>query len=584
MRGARTKRVWRAMAGSAVVLLALSASAAAGARSTQSTLRLSATPSIVKPGRKVTVRLTGSKQACTVAVIRSGRLFKVWTTKPHAAKTKFRTGSRTGALTVSAKCGRQTRIAPVWVVSHIGSTVVLGYQPTIGYDAGGPIVATSIATTANARRAVAPVSVGLLENALSRVAAHASAAESVSSVRSSIVSIAESRDQNAAWFTSDSYCNPYSSAMHNNETSAGCPAGEYSEEWCADFAAWVWRQAGVSFIYSTSDSNIDAYASSFYGWGLATGNWHPLSSGYQPQPGDVALYGSAQAGAGDHVGIVVGGTANDPTVVNGDWAYPDFSDVYEVSDEMNTRRNGSGAPLTGYISVPTASSGTGGTSPGGATGPSSGGPSGSGYEMAFQANTGSLIDFGPGGDSNTGQGMMTGTSPSIAALPGGGYEMAFQANTGNLIVYGAGGDINTGQGMKAGTSPSIAASPQGGFQVAFQANTGNLYIYNSKTGPANLQQGMDNTTSPSITALSSGGYEMAFQANTGDLYSDGTAGGQNWQQGMMAGTSPSITALSSGGYEMAFQANTGNLYSDGTGGGGNWQQGMMAGTSPSITP
>lgn len=94
--------------------------------------------------------------------------------------------------------------------------------------------------------------------------------------------------------------------------------------------------------------------------------------------------------------------------------------------------------------------------------------------------------------------MMPGTSPSVTALAGGGYEMAFQANTGNLIVFGTGGNTNTGQGMKAGTSPAIAAAPAGGFQAAFQANTGNLYTFNSVSGPANLQPGMDNNTSPSI--------------------------------------------------------------------------------------
>ncbi|HET9170381.1 MAG TPA: BTAD domain-containing putative transcriptional regulator, partial [Actinospica sp.] len=54
------------------------------------------------------------------------------------------------------------------------------------------------------------------------------------------------------------------------------------------------------------------------------------------------------------------------------------------------------------------------------------------------------------------EGMMKGTSPSIAALAGGGYELAFQANTGSLIVFGSGGNTNTGQGMLAGTSPAIA--------------------------------------------------------------------------------------------------------------------------------
>ena len=135
-------------------------------------------------------------------------------------------------------------------------------------------------------------------------------------------------------------------------SSAGCANRWYDEEWCADFAAWVWRQAGVTFTYSYSGSNINAWAASFYAWGLATGNWHSLSSGYQPQPGDVAVYGelAEASGGGSHVGIYVSGSAGAPTVVNGDWGYPGFADVYEQTNERNTGPGG--GTLDGYVSVP----------------------------------------------------------------------------------------------------------------------------------------------------------------------------------------------------------------------------------------
>jgi hypothetical protein len=54
--------------------------------------------------------------------------------------------------------------------------------------------------------------------------------------------------------------------------------------------------------------------------------------------------------------------------------------------------------------------------------------------------------------------MWHGTSPSIAALAGGGYEIAFEANTGSLYTYSSTGAVkNTTEGMWHGTSPSIAA-------------------------------------------------------------------------------------------------------------------------------
>jgi len=209
------------------------------------------------------------------------------------------------------------------------------------------------------------------------------------------------------------------------------------------------------------------------------------------------------------------------------------------------------------------------------------------FEMAFQANNGSLYDWSSAGSgANTGQGMMTDTSPSIAELTNGTEEMAFQANTGNLIIWSANGSgVNTGQAMMAGTSPAITALAGNAWDVAFQARNGTLAIWSSSGTVVNTGQAMMAGTSPAITALASGGWEAAYQSPTDALIawnSDGT--GVNTEQGMMAGTNPAIAGLTGGGWEAAFQADTGSLYdwsSNGTG--ANLKQGMMAGTSPAIT-
>ncbi len=364
--------------------------------------------------------------------------------------------------------------------------------------------------------------------------------------------------------------------------------------------------------------------------GITTGNAyqfiseahaHGVPTGAVPVPGSIAVNTTYRDRSGTllgHVAYVDSVSPDRKTLV------VDEANVIPLTITLNVTVPAS--EFQGYVYGGPAGNGPGSSGGSGGVGGNSGtSASGTGYETAFQANTGSLIEFGAGGNANTTQGMMAGTSPSIAALPGGGYEMAFQANTGNLIVYGTAGDINTQQGMKPGTSPSIAASPKGGFEVAFQANTGNLCQYNSATGAANLQQGMDNGTSPSIAALPGGGYEIAFQANTGNLIVYGAAANTNTGQGMMPGsspsiaaspsggfqaafeantgylyrynsasgpadlqqgmnnqTSPSIAALPTGGYEMAFQANTGNLFVYGDDGGGDTHQGMKASTSPSI--
>lgn len=123
----------------ATLLLGTATSGAAATRGTHrsghraTTMRLLVTPSIVRPGSDVTVRVIGSRAHCAVELIRSRHPVRVWKTKPHRTKLVFRSGSKSGALTVSAKCGRQMRIAPLWVVSaHHGRSVLLGYQPRVG--------------------------------------------------------------------------------------------------------------------------------------------------------------------------------------------------------------------------------------------------------------------------------------------------------------------------------------------------------------------------------------------------------------------------------------------------------------------
>jgi hypothetical protein len=140
----------------------------------------------------------------------------------------------------------------------------------------------------------------------------------ISSPNSKIVSIAESqigyRDDPVG-----SYCNPYSAYWGSGNS---CSQGNYlSEEWCADFVAWVWHRAGVPFTYGYDSGEINGGAVSFYQWGVANGTWHAVNSGYTPQPGDAVLYGlnTPTDTSADHVAVVTGGTARDPNVVDGDW-------------------------------------------------------------------------------------------------------------------------------------------------------------------------------------------------------------------------------------------------------------------------
>lgn len=169
------------------------------------------------------------------------------------------------------------------------------------------------------------------------------------------------------------------------------------------------------------------------------------------------------------------------------------------------------------------------------------------YEVAFQNAAGNLVTVGPFDDHGPwALGMMAGTSPAITALTDGGYQVAFQANTGSLwtVHSGAAGGRNLALGMMAGTNPAITLQPNGSYEIAFQANTGVLWTVSSDAMGHNWNLGMKPGTSPAITNGPTGGnFEIAFQANTGQVWTVGEDNHNAWNSdnSTMPGTNPSIT-------------------------------------------
>jgi hypothetical protein len=151
----------------------------------------------------------------------------------------------------------------------------------------------------------------------------------------------------------DTYCNRFSAFWQVG--SLDCPNSNRDEEWCADFAAWVWRKAGVQFVYGQGPGEINAASVSFYEWGLAHHRWHPVGSSYVPEPGDVAIYGLDLAtGAAEHVAVVTSYSpgARGPNVVNGDGERTGFSVVETGTDQYKADLTGNGGQLAGFISPP----------------------------------------------------------------------------------------------------------------------------------------------------------------------------------------------------------------------------------------
>jgi CHAP domain len=152
---------------------------------------------------------------------------------------------------------------------------------------------------------------------------------------------------------SSSYCNKFSAYWGVGAQT--CPGAESSEEWCADFAAWAWRKAGVPFSYGFGSDDINAAAASFYEWGVAHGTWHSAYGGYRPVAGDVAVYGLSTGSylSAAHVAVVTGDPLGQrgPDVINGDGDRTGFSVVETGTDQLRADTgHGQGALLAGYVS------------------------------------------------------------------------------------------------------------------------------------------------------------------------------------------------------------------------------------------
>jgi hypothetical protein len=175
------------------------------------------------------------------------------------------------------------------------------------------------------------------------------------SLRQRVVAIAKSQVGYSA-DPSNSYCNKFSAYWDSG--TADCPSGELDEEWCADFAAWVWQQAGVHVSYGYDPAEINAGAVSFYEWGIAHDRWHPATSGYVAAPGDVAVYGLSLGpdvdSSAQHVAIVTADPPGQrgPDVVNGDGDRAAFSIVETGIDQVTAYAGHRYYRLSGYVRLP----------------------------------------------------------------------------------------------------------------------------------------------------------------------------------------------------------------------------------------
>jgi hypothetical protein len=105
-----------------------------------------------------------------------------------------------------------------------------------------------------------------------------------------------------------SNCNWYAAYWRTGAT--GCANGWRAEAWCADFAKYVWQQAGASVV------GLNASTESFRNYGLWHGTWRPTLAGIRP--GVVAIFDDDDDPTSTyHVGVVVEVGASGVQIISG---------------------------------------------------------------------------------------------------------------------------------------------------------------------------------------------------------------------------------------------------------------------------
>ena len=110
-----------------------------------------------------------------------------------------------------------------------------------------------------------------------------------------------------------SNCNFYTTYYQGRGIANNCSNGWRSEDWCADFADYVWQKAGAVV------GGIGPAAASFNQYGLQHGTAH----GGTPRVGDAAVIGLDSSGTyADHVGLVVAVGNGSFTMISGNAGPP----------------------------------------------------------------------------------------------------------------------------------------------------------------------------------------------------------------------------------------------------------------------
>ncbi|MFE0463906.1 CHAP domain-containing protein, partial [Kitasatospora sp. NPDC058965] len=370
--------------------------------------------------------------------------------------------------------------------------------------------------------------------------------------------------------------------QHNSCASPGSNAGQ-RQAWCADFAGWVWQQAGVPSM----DGRLDDWAYSFLNY---NGGANVTKT---PGVGDAVVFSEQRTTGADIP------SANWPSTVNGIAhvavvvAVPDSSHITVVGGNDNseveeeTIPSAIGSAGEGHYVYRYVTPGTG--TPSAAQTPAT-------LSSIGTWNGSKLVADSP--QPASGQIMLTATEANAARVwyyldntnpAGSGTGLISAADSGGGASPSHKLVLNTAS-LSNGTHTVTAAAFDVGNANQIDA-TRTFTITVNNTPPAAK-------TSPVLAALPNGDYDVAWQgadANKSLWFGTGTGSnmwnyGNPYVMGVAPGTNPSIITQSDGSWVAAWQgadANRTLWLATGSGTtmtsyGNPYQMGVAPGTSPSL--
>jgi hypothetical protein len=355
-------------------------------------------------------------------------------------------------------------------------------------------------------------------------------------------------------------CNPFTALEYPAAPSGGCDVDtsfnvlDHSELWCADFAKWVWTQAGVTSNVAT----LGPGANSFLAWGYDSGQSLVLD-GSNAQVGDAIvlfpsgtfssssqLYTSSPPTA-DHVGIVTG-VNSDGTLdyVNGDmpWGDDNYIRVSTPGVGMTPASFANAAEISTseqwvFISPQLSSGGT----PPPPNSPTAGVDSSFNVYTFWKGTDGNLWE-----NNRTGSGSWTGAhkiadmgvlgSQPTVAVTSAGNQYVFWKGTNSGYLYEAYYLNGTWNGPNKVTDTSgDPIGPMGSPPTAGVDSSGNVYVF--WVNPAD--NGLEETSGKGYQPGSFSGYHEI--PNTAPL-----------------GSTPTVAVTSSGNQYVFWQDASGYLY------------------------